>query len=110
MSSTARTIIDDRPILKDASMPWTYRVRVKSNSYLYEKVDLSAYNWNGSCTCAAFEFCCRPRLMHHSRNAHENIEDARCDHILQAREWVMDNEFPEMVKRLESTQAALAMT
>jgi hypothetical protein len=54
-------------------------------------VALRAFDWNGSCTCRTFTDVCAYLLCHGEGRQ-------RCDHILAARAWAMEHEFPEMAE------------
>lgn len=52
----------------------------------WHTVDLRAFKGNGSCTCTVFHGCCKFLLEHGS------TKRWRCDHILAARDWMLENE------------------
>lgn len=54
-------------------------------------VDLRAANWNGSCTCQTFTEVCSYLLRVNP------TKRQRCDHIIAARQWFMENEVPKLL-------------
>lgn len=69
---------------------------VVSSPVQTHRVDLRAWNWNGQCTCETFSGCCLFLLTNQ-----EKPKRQRCPHILAVREWVMENEYPDLVDQSE---------
>jgi len=72
-----------------------YLVYGKAPAVSY-RVDLRAFNQNGSCTCETFKGFCQFVLKHQKEDIFQ-----RCDHILIVRDWVMDNEYWKLIDRTE---------
>lgn len=74
--------------INPTSRPQVYAVRDATQTVT---VDLRAAGWNGSCTCDTYQQVCRFLLRHNPK------QRQRCDHLLAARQWAMEHEFPELV-------------
>lgn len=55
-------------------------------------VNLRAFGWNGSCTCDVFTCCAMFLIQMNPQNRQ------RCIHLEAVREWVMENQYPQMVE------------
>lgn len=68
---------------------------VRDSLHKTRTVSLRAFEWNGSCDCPTFTDCCKPLLDLGSEKRW------RCDHIIAARQWMMEHEMPKVLKELE---------
>ncbi len=65
-----------------------FTVRSRSRPRLEHRVELEAYDFNGSCGCEAFEFFLESKLKRGERDS--TGDKYRCPHICAARNWLLD--------------------
>lgn len=72
-------------------MPYQWLVESESRGEVIQhQVDLSDWNFNGSCTCEHFDLRIRPELEVTGIKNVEPDNDSRCKHIKYLREVVMN--------------------
>ena len=69
-----------------------FRVAGDHGTYL---VDLAEHDFTGQCDCKNWQCVKWPLIKHGIRG-----EEGRCRHIRFAREWLLDDLLPRLVKRI----------
>lgn len=77
-----------------------FSVESESNPEETYAVDLTHWNFNGSCDCPHFLFQCKPVLQ--IKNI--NVSYLQCKHIIAARNYLLEKILPE-INKIEMTPA-----